>query len=149
MKLIIDDVSDVKESFCPFIIHIARLMLNHRFDKKKVSNINKYFTEVFPHPQLNGDAYNATDILVEAFNNLRYMNEKDGKFVIYIDEEMNYKNYPIKLITLCKEINFGGMGVRGYPIITDVFQQIQLDMRRYKNMYKLGYNKSKKGEDTE
>lgn len=148
MRLILEDVSNMGYDFCNFIIAILKDEFKSELNTDKLKSIDNYYNEVFPHPQFNGDKYSALDILKYAMNNIVY-DIDENRIDFHIDGNVKYKNYNVNIDTLCREITYGSMGVRGYPILLDVFNNVEKDSDKYIDTYLILHPNSRKGEDTE
>ena len=148
MKLILENISDMGDGFYNFLIDILKGEFKKELKTDKLKSIDEYYNEKAPHPQLNGDKYSAKDILIFAMDQIVYdIDEERADF--HINGNARYKKYNINIDTLCREITYGSMGIRGYPILLDVFKYVSSNIEKYKSVYLLLHPKTQKGEDTE
>lgn len=57
---------------------------------------------------------------------------------ITVDDTIMYPNTHIRLIDLCKLMNYGNLSVEAYPIISDTFRHFSTHIKDYVNKYRLG-----------
>ncbi len=93
-------------------------------------DINKcaYWDNVFKHSKFPKCA----SIIKKGFENLQVRETKTG-YIIELDN--NIKIDKFKLVDLCKNINYGSLGVMPYNIFSYVFKTIKNNIPKYKNSY--------------
>lgn len=95
------------------------------FDKIAETN------SLFP---LEKTTINFSKAIIYGAKHLVYSNVRD-KWIINIDNNVNYPNTAIKVVTLCKIANNGFLGIKGTNIFTQVFNSVSANLTRYYNMY--------------
>ena len=56
---------------------------------------------------------------------------------ISINDAVMYPDTKIRVLDLCKIINYGNLSVDAYPIFTNVFLHFKINMKKYVNKYEL------------
>ena len=92
---------------------------------------DKYFEE-----ELNKKV-NTASIIVKGASSLTVV-RKTETFEVQIDPYKYLQNFNRTLESVCKEVNFGNMKVMPYPIFTDVFGEIQKNLKTYYKKYLVG-----------
>jgi len=73
---------------------------------------------------LSGKPYNAYELCIIAMYNLITKQESEN-YIIKINPNAIYPGTYLKLVDLCKLINFGNLGIKGYPIFTEIFRKVE------------------------
>ena len=116
----------------PYIKHNILQNINNI----QLSNIDRYVEEsnILNDYKTKNVTFKSRRIIIMAINNLTVNKGKDY-YIIEIDNNIIYPGYSITLENLCKLINFGNMDIKGYPIITNAFNHITVNVRGYFNRY--------------
>ena len=127
MELIIERTALIKDDFIAFLI----AMIKSRLVSFKVDESR--FRKMF-------DSYNqdisAENIIIQAAKNLKVYTF-NYQYIIRIDESVLYNNKSIRLIDLCKLLNYGNLEVEGCHIFTDTFNYIADNINNLFNEYNL------------
>lgn len=136
MTLMIDHKYD-KEGFIQFLKKrmLGYIAMNLNTDKLKT--FDEYFSS---------DAFKSVygDVIVHpvVIFKLSILNLKVVHYPKYatlmIDDKIMYPNTQIRLIDLCKLLNYGNLSVEAYPIISDTFRHFSTHLISYVNKYELG-----------
>jgi hypothetical protein len=84
------------------------------------------------------------DIIVNAptILKLTILNLKIIKYpthtILTLNDTMFYPNTKVRLIDLCKLLNYGNLSVKPYAILSDTFIHFNVNMKSYINKYELG-----------
>lgn len=124
MLLIVDN-KDITESFIPYL---KRRMLRHicfRLDDSKLIKFDEYFKS-------NKDTKDVTSkhIIMLAMSNLQHKRYEDNTH-IFINPNITYPETNIRIVDLCKIINFGTLSIEGYPIFTMTFDHFSRNIKKY------------------
>lgn len=123
-----------KDGFISFLIKRIVGTVSILLDIKKLTSFDNYFkSEEFLSDYGTNDI-SARKVILLALNNIRSKITSDA-VLIYIDDNIYYPNTDIKLITLCKVINYGTLSIPAYPIFTNVFNHFKKDIKKYRQKF--------------
>lgn len=107
--------SFIAYDFIDYVCNVIRqLLLSSGIDFQAFNN---YFS-------MNYDTdISAQSILVNASLNLTVKNYQQIA-IISIDENVNYNNSQIRLIDLCKLLNYGNLDIQGTKVFSDTFDYV-------------------------
>lgn len=137
MTLVIEKSVDYNAAFMEWLLeHIKYLLLSHINPCKSLrvlQHIQK--SNLF---KLQPDELNALDVdegLITGIKNLKYK-EVRSHYIFYIDPNITVKNVDeLKVCTLCKLVNYGDLGLRGYPIFSNTFSYVAANATKYYARY--------------
>lgn len=124
MLLIVDN-KDITESFIPYL---KNRMLRHIcfiLDDSKLIRFDEYFKS----NEFTKDI-TSKHIIMLAMSNLQHK-RYDENTHIFINPNITYPGTSIKIVDLCKVINFGNLSVEGYPIFTMTFDHFSRNIKKY------------------
>ena len=122
MKLLLK--RNLSDEFVRYLIRQYILYISSIIDFKKLNPINKYLKENLFKDKFYKKNINALNIIVIGVYSIKYRKNK-YKTVLYIDPYKKLPHTDIKLVSLCKLINYGNMDIKGYPIFTRGFNYIK------------------------
>ena len=76
------------------------------------------------YPKVYDTPIKTFNIIKSGIENIIYTEYTD-KFKIGIDNNTFVPNLNAKLNDICKQVNYGTLTIRGYPIFTDVFEYMK------------------------
>ena len=121
MKLVVDDKTNtVDYGFCVWLISQLKNEYRLKVNPKKYAPIDAYIDSL---EFMSAHNENANDIVWRGFNELT-IKRGTNSYTIQINPNMWFDvANKIKLSSMCSLINFGTLAVKGYPIITDIFDE--------------------------
>ena len=78
------------------------------------------------------------DLIISATQNLRIQKIDNLYYIIDINPNVFVPNTKIKLLDVCKLINYGNLTVKSYPIFTCAFNNIKNNYNAIYNSYLIG-----------
>ena len=104
-------------------------------DLKKLIVWDKYLNENNVYKSIYKKQINTRDIIVAGAMNLDF-SKSESNFMIYINRNIFTPGLDrIKLEAICKLINFGDLGIKGYPIFTNTFDYFAESIQDYIDSY--------------
>lgn len=123
-----------------FLSFLKRRMLGYismHINLDKVKAFDEYFeSDAFKRSYGDTEVCSAT-IFKMSVTNLKIVHYPTYA-TISIDDKLMYPDTNIRLIDLCKLMNYGNLSVDAYPIISDTFRHFSTHMKYYVNKYRLG-----------
>ena len=130
MTLIVDN----KDTNLHFIEYLKTRMLRHLATLLNIKKLDTY-DEYFNSPEFEEIANNvhisSRRVLLMGMTNLSHKRYKSTTH-IFINPNINYPGTYIKVIDLCKVINYGTMSIEAYPIISETFDHFANNIEKYK-----------------
>lgn len=124
MKFIINSFGEkLGYRFLNDIARQVKINFLHTVDEKKLIPLDKYFNENSLYKSVSNGEFSSLDVLTEAINNIVYDKFQD-EYIFHVDYNKLYKNYNIKLDSICREITYGNMAVKGYPILLNIYNNL-------------------------
>ena len=104
-------------------------------DSKKLQKWTNYFNTKSMYKSIYRKMILAEDIISAGVYNLQH--SRSGSIIsIYINPNIYAPGLDrIKLVTLCKLINFGNQEIKGYAIFTSTFKHFSENINDYIDMY--------------
>ena len=106
-------------------------------DVRKLSKFDEYFNSEEFSVLTNGVTLSAKQILVLGMSNLKHKRYEINTH-IFIDPVIVYPGTQLKIVDLCKIINYGNLSINGYSIISDVFNHFSEHIKGYVNKHLTG-----------
>ena len=104
-------------------------------DLKKLIVWDKYLNENNVYKSIYKKQINTQDIIIAGAMNLDF-SKSESNFMIYINRNIFTPGLDrIKLESICKLINFGDLGIKGYPIFTNTFDYFAESIQDYIDSY--------------
>ena len=129
MTLIVDN----KDINLHFIKFIKRKMLEHIsliLNFKKLTPFDEYFKSEEFNKLSNNVRVSSKKVIVLGMTNLIHKRYETNTH-IFINPNILFPGTDIKLVDLCKIINYGNMSIEGYPIFTDTFEHFSKNINKY------------------
>lgn len=104
---------------------LIRNMVYKGFNQAKAFKIDKYIKE---HLHLN---ITTKQCIYAAVSNIVIYNNPDGTYSVEVNPSINIPGYSIKLVSILKFIEYGNAEIKGYHILSKLFNYIE------KNQYTL------------
>ena len=128
MTLVVDN-KDITKGF---ILYIKKRMLGYvamKLDVKKLIKYDEYFnSNTF---KLGGKTkISSKKVILLGITNLSHK-RYEATTHIFINPNINYPGTPLKVVDLCKMINFGTLSIDGYPIFTNTFNHFSKNIKKY------------------
>ena len=130
MKFFIRNTEKLDYDFLKLIpVEMQKLFIECA-DENKLNAINKYFND---SKRFVNFEFDAKKVLLQGIRNFVWYDFQDN-YVFHIDY---YKKceYGCNLDTLCREITYGNMSFKGYPILLDIFNYLSRNIEKYKKAY--------------
>lgn len=126
MKLeIFDPDETLDEDFGPWIIRVINAQFRHELNPKKLRKWNPILQEAYKDRLLSNHKLDAQTILVTGIKTLTCVTSP-GKITIRFNKNIFVLGADrLRVVDVCKFINFGNTLVSGYPIITNVLTTVQ------------------------
>lgn len=109
------------------IILIKQYLLNSNIDFTRFTD---YFQKTYPVATVH-------DILIQAGRYLEIMDYEDI-IQIQINPNVKFKDLPLKLIDLCRLLNYGTLDIQGSYIFSDTFDYVSNNINQIYLNYILG-----------
>ncbi len=132
MILIVEN-KDVTQHFIRFI---KKRMLRHIsliLDTKKLIAFDEFFSSDEFRIISNNINISSKRIIILGMTNLIHKRYETNTH-IFINPNIYYPGTNIKLVELCKFINYGSLSIESYPIFTETFDHFSKNIKKYKNM---------------
>ena len=127
MDLVIDKSNQINGGFIQFIIDVIR--------SKLMINILKYQNYDILFDQFDQDI-TSKEVISQAASNIISYNYF-GRIVIMINNTVNYNKSTIKLIDLCRILNYGTLDKNGCHIFSKTFDYISNNLNELYDEYNL------------
>lgn len=135
----------LQEHFCQYLIHLISVKVIAKISNQKdfplqirLRQFNDYLnSDMFPRKK---DIYglkhlNVIDILVQGALNLRYL-KNDGNYLICIDKNQLIPGTFIKIVDICKLVDYGNLGLKGLKIFDSIMREVEENIEDYIRDYK-------------
>ncbi len=129
MTLIVDN----KYVTMSFIKFLKRRMLGWvalNLNRKRLTIFDEYFKSSDFIRLSNNVTVSSRQVIIMSMTNLIHK-RYDTVTHIFVNPNICYPGTNIKLVDLCKIINFGNMSVEGYPIFTETFDHFHNNITKY------------------
>ena len=117
-------------SFCVWLIQQIQECLMYTFNNQKVAVIETYINQHYKSPYINH--ISVYQVLMFAVNNL-VINTYGNYFTISINSNVKYGLTNFKIIELL--IQYGVLGLTGYPILVYIFNFISSNLDKQYQKY--------------
>ena len=123
-----------------FISFIKKRILGYM---SVILNINKLqrYDELFQSEEFlilsNKTSISSRKVVLMAMTNLIHKRYETNTH-IFINPNINYPGTNMKIVDLCKIINYGTLSIDAYPIFTETFNHIQQNIGKYIDIYTKG-----------
>ena len=136
MTLIVDN----KDIVPSFISYLKTRLLRHIcliLDLSKLKPFDEYFHSLEFLEISNDVLISSKRLILLAMSNLQHKRYESTTH-IFINPNVTYPGTELKLVDLCKVINYGTMSVEGYPIYTETFIHFSRIIRKYVEKCSMG-----------
>lgn len=120
--------SNVSFSFMQWLKRRIRLEVMAKVEKIDFSNLERYVKDNF---DIDIDIYS---LMLNCVNNI-IIKDIGNDYVLSINENQKYKNTQVFISTLVKLIDSGNFDIKGYNILTSVFNNIKVNIKKYYLLY--------------
>jgi hypothetical protein len=136
MTLLIEDKQGFVDLFFgKWLIPKITADIINRIDKSKLLKWDDYLTNSSSLARIYSKNYRAYDVLVFAAKNIICTGTK-GSIVIKIDDNIMMPGFDrVKVKDLVKLITNGNLEVKGYPVVSDVFNDFANNINKYMRLY--------------
>lgn len=134
LKITPSETFQADDEFLKFLLKILRVKCLGNIEYERLILWDEYLNSGIIKVQGNRKLSTKT-ILVSAFNNLRYK-KKDKYYTVEVDPDQVLPYTNIKLASIVDLINDGNMEMRGYPIVTQVFNDTAENLYNYYKIFK-------------
>ena len=130
MDLTVTKTTQITNEFIQYLLaRIRSMLLNSIIKYEKYDILFKDFD----------NSITVASVVSQAASNLRVLNY-ETKLIIQINPTVNYINSSIRLIDLCKLLNYGNLEMNGCHIFTQTFDYIATNFNKLHEEYNLrGY----------
>lgn len=132
MRLVINKEKDIDENFIQYLIKKIQEKILASINSKKLIKWDKYLLNIFNNKLIK--KVNTKEIFLIGLHYLEYIETKEN-FIIQINPNVKYRDTNFTILSLIKLINYGCVGIQGYPIISNTFEEFQKKIKIYKNKY--------------
>ena len=127
----------INKGFITFIKKKLFGYLTTILDIKKLHKYDEYFKSEDFLKISNNIIISSKKVIVLSMNNLIHKRYETTTH-IFINPNINYPGTNMKLVDLCKVINYGTMSIDAYPIYTETFDYINKNIGKYIDRYMTG-----------
>ena len=120
--------SNVSFSFMQWLKRRIRLEVMAKIEKIDFSNLERYVKDNF---DIDIDIYS---LMLNCVNNI-IIKDIGNDYVLSINENQKYKNTQVFISTLVKLVDSGNFDIKGYNILTSVFNNIKVNIKKYYLLY--------------
>lgn len=140
MKLEIFDPSEtLGKGFGLWLIRIIYDQFRYELNRKKLKRWNTILQETYKVRLFNSQQIDAQTILINGMKTL-VCYTAPGKITITFNKNVFVPGADrLRVMTVCKFINYGNASVSGYPVITSVLTKIQDNIQRLVDEYRRVY----------
>lgn len=120
--------SNVSFSFMQWLKRRIRLEVMAKVEKIDFSNLERYVKDNF---DIDIDIYS---LMLNCVNNI-IIKDIGNDYILSINENQKYKNTQVFISTLVKLVDSGNFDIKGYNILTSVFNNIKVNIKKYYLLY--------------
>lgn len=127
----------IDDDFIEWLIDIIKHKIISQLDNEYIINFNNIVNDNEIFKKNNPDSKVKFDVrkaILISLNTLKYRKIKNV-YIIDIGKDILFPNYQVKLETVCKLLNYGNTQIKGYPIFTNVFNDIRQNLESYYQQY--------------
>ena len=106
-------------------------------DTKKLHKYDELFHSKEFLKMSNNTIISSRQVIVMGMTNLTHKRYETNTH-IFINPNINYPGTNLRIVDLCKIINYGNMSIDGYPILTMTFDYVQSNIGKYIDRYTTG-----------
>lgn len=136
MTLVVDN-KHINKGFIPFIKKKLFAYMSTITDTKKLHKYDELFHSKEFLKMSNNTIISSRQVIVMGMTNLIHKRYETNT-QIFINPNINYPGTNLRIVDLCKIINYGNMSIDGYPILTMTFDYVQSNIGKYIDRYTTG-----------
>lgn len=136
MTIVVEN-KHINQGFIPFIKKKLLGYMSLILDTKKLQKYDEMFQAKEFLRLSNKISISSRKVVIIAMTNLLHKRYETNT-QIFINPNINYPGTTIKIVDLCKIINYGTLSIDGYPIFTETFNHIQQNIGKYIDRYTIG-----------
>ena len=136
MTLLIDH----KYDYPSFIAFLKRRLMGYvaqHVNRGKLMVLDEYFKSDSFLELYGTNNVSAYTVIRLSLTNLTYTHFPSYA-ILSVNDKVLYPGTNIRLVDLCKIINYGNLSVEAYPIVTDTFRHFSTHIKQYVNKYEMG-----------
>lgn len=118
--------------FCHWLIKLVYKTFMYSFDDKKTQLIENYINTRCTSPYVKH--ISVYQIFLFAIKNLQIYNF-GNYYTIKININARYGLTNFKIVNLCNLVQYGVIGIQGYPLLVEIFELISSDIDKYYQKY--------------
>lgn len=136
MELIIKDSSKLLQGhFSTWLLDRIKESLIQNIDERKARNWDEYLNSENKFKSIYLKKLKAVDMLLIGINNIVLTTTQD-KLVYHIDNNQYVPGLDrVKVLDMCKLINYGTLSHPAYPLFTTTFEEIKTHLEEYIDEY--------------
>lgn len=133
------EIKEDNEAFSNWLLQIIKQEIISNLNIRKLKLYETYIKEsnVFEFDEKTLNNFNLTNVIYTFIKTLRKDIYKNT-YVYHFNLHLKYST--VTFYEIVKLVNYGNMDVIGYPIITDVLDNIRNNLDKYEKMYESLYN---------
>ena len=133
------EIKEDNEAFSNWLLQIIKQEIISNLNIRKLKLYETYIKEsnVFEFDEKTLNNFNLTNVIYTFIKTLRKDIYKNN-YVYHFNLHLKYST--VTFYEIVKLVNYGNMDVIGYPIITDVLDNIRNNLDKYEKMYESLYN---------
>lgn len=123
-----------------FISYLKKRMLGYAstiLNVRQLDPFDEYFNSGDFKKLSNDTTVSTRKVVLLSMTNLIHKRYETTTH-IFINPNINYPGTDMKLVDLCKIINFGNMSIDAYPIFTETFDHFSNNIKKYMDRCILG-----------
>lgn len=132
MRLVIEKDKDISKEFIEYLIKKIQQQILAKINLKKLIQWDNYILNIINNKLIK--KVSSKEIILIGLHYLEYKETKKY-YIIQINNNIKYKNTNYTIYSLIKLINYGCLGMKGYPIFTDTLKEVDKNLVQYKNRF--------------
>lgn len=127
---------NVDRRFIKWLEKYIKYQIIKNTDNKYLLELDKMIEEsqLLEEFKVGDVKFNSKKAILLSINCLQCVKIKDS-YHISINNNINFPGYALPLENICKLINFGTLNIKGFPIYTNAFNNIVVNLPRYFTRY--------------
>ena len=136
MTLVVEN-KDINTHFIKFLKRRIMGYISLIMNFKRLKPFDEYFNSNEFKSISNNVVISSKRIITMGMTNLVHKRYETNTH-IFINPNITYPGTTIKIVDLCKLINYGTLSLEGYPIFTKTFDHFSKNIKKYRNKCILG-----------
>ena len=133
LTILSDDKYTYDEEFIQWLCDTVATEILCKLNSLKLDVFNSLIADKKLFPDLTVDI-DIRKAIIYGVRNFKCRSIQRG-WSIYIDPVINYPKTSIKVVTLCKLVDAGGLGPRGINLFTEEYKLVTTNLTKYYEMY--------------